>query len=124
MQPLFFYKCLYLCFIFSDNRLVTPSCYFIRCYCPHYSFRVRKNINIIPSVIGNFLLFMSTHIVCNLLTQHNLLQNCQIILSPLCNLLSVFQYYSNKRYHNHTSRLHTFEQEFQHPSLIFQSQYL
>ena len=75
---------------------------------------------IIPFVIGTFFLFMNTHIICNFLIQCNLLQNYQIILLPSYNLLSVFQYYSNKRYCNHIFRLHTLEREFQHPSLIFQ----
>ena len=121
MQPLFLATSLYTYALFLlNNRLITSSCYLIRCYCPHYFFRVRKNMNIIPFVIGTFSLFMNTHIICNLLIQCNLLQNYQIILLLSYNLLSVFQYYSNKRYCNHIFRLHTLEREFQHPSLIFQ----
>ncbi len=121
MQPLFLATSLYTYALFLlNNRLITPSCYLIRCYCPHYFFHVRKNMNIIPFVIGTFFFFMNTPIICNLLIQCNLLQNYQIILLPSYNLLSVFQYYSNKRYCNHIFRLHTLEREFQHPSLIFQ----
>ena len=121
MQPLFLATSLYTYALFLlNNRLITPSCYLIRCYCPHYFFHVRKHMNIIPFVIGTFFFFMNTPIICNLLIQCNLLQNYQIILLPSYNLLSVFQYYSNKRYCNHIFRLHTLEREFQHPSLIFQ----
>ena len=70
MQPLFLATSLYTYALFLlNNRLITPSCYLIRCYCPHYFFRVRKNMNIIPFVIGTFFFFMNTHIICNLLSE-------------------------------------------------------